>query len=144
MGLAKKTAAGASKVEAADKLVVATQASVSSLASDVEAMQATVAAEMAQAKVAAEAPRPAVRHMIHRAIEAAFADRTGMVDYAIEVAGAQIVRRLTSKTFDHSYSARISEGCTAGYIGIKESCVCVGDASEWRTRSKIVDEARVD
>ena len=70
---------------------------------------------MAQAKVAAEAPRPAVRHMIHRAIEAAFADRTGIVDYAIEVAGGQIVRRLTSKTFDHSYSARISEGCTAGY-----------------------------
>ena len=88
--------------------MVATQASVSSLASDVEAMQATVAAEMAQAKVAAEAPRPAVRHMIHRAIEAAFADRTGMVDYAIEVAGAQIVRPLTSKTYYHSYSARIS------------------------------------
>ena len=108
VGFAGLAASIASKVEAADKSVVATQASVSSLASDVEAIQATVAAEMAQAKVAAEAPRPAVRYMIHRAIEAAFADRTGMVDYAIEVAGGQIVRRLTSKTFYHSYSARIS------------------------------------
>ena len=77
MGFAGLAASIASKVEATEKSVVATQASVSSLASDVEAMQATVAAEMAQAKVAAEAPRPAVRHMIHRAIEAAFADRNG-------------------------------------------------------------------
>ena len=49
-----------------------------------------------------------VKGMIHHAIETSFADRTGLVDYAIEVAGGQIVRPLTSKTYYHSYSARIS------------------------------------